>query len=187
MKHFYKDEKAQGGMVGFFITALVTLIIALQVTLPVADSVINDLPGTATGTITFTGTAVAGETVNISSETYTLTNGTGGAFNVNIGAGTANASYTTSQLVAELTANSTLVTAVNNGDNSSTVTAILSGSAGNYATTTNVTGGSWGAATLTGGSNTVTGNQSATSQALLGLIPLFIVLLVVLIFVRPLL
>lgn len=106
----------------------------------------------ATGTLTFTSQTAKGNTVNISTETYTYTNGTGGAFNVDVGSDTGNASYSNSQLVDEITANSTLVTAVDNSDNSTTVTAVTTGTAGNaYGTTENASYASWGSTTLTGG------------------------------------
>lgn len=107
----------------------------------------------ATGTLTFTGGANASNTVNISTETYTFTNGTAGQYNVDIGADTgANASYSTSQLVAEITANSSLVTAVDNGDNTTTLTSVITGTTGNsYATTENLTDASFGAAVMSGG------------------------------------
>jgi len=142
-------------LAGISIAALV-LVVVFSV-IPFIGSQVDEIAAIptdvdATGTITFTGTTAAGETVNISSETYTFTNAVGGAFNVNLGAATGNATYSTSQLVAEITANSTLVTAVDNADNSSTITSVITGTAGNaYATTTNVTGASFAAATLTGG------------------------------------
>lgn len=38
---FAHDRKAQGGIVGFFIGAMIACIIALQVTWPVIDDVLN--------------------------------------------------------------------------------------------------------------------------------------------------
>ena len=40
-KHMLADIKAQGGIVGFFIGAMIAVIIALQVTWPVIDQVLN--------------------------------------------------------------------------------------------------------------------------------------------------
>jgi len=106
----------------------------------------------ATGTLTFSSQTARNNTVNISTETYQFTNGTGGAFKVDVGSDTGNASYSNSQLVAEITANSTLVSAVDNSDNSTTVTSVITGTAGNaYATTENVSYAEWGSTTLTGG------------------------------------
>ena len=106
----------------------------------------------ATGTLTFTGASAVNNIVNISTETYTFTNGTGGAFNVDVGSDAGNATYSTSQLVAEITANSTLVSAVDNGDDSATVTSVAVGTAGNaYGTTDNLTNAAWSGTTLSGG------------------------------------
>ncbi len=41
LKHMLADSKAQGGIVGFFIGAMIAVIIALQVTWPVIDQVLN--------------------------------------------------------------------------------------------------------------------------------------------------
>jgi len=40
-KKFAHDTKAQGGIVGFFIGAMIAVIIALQVTWPVIDEILN--------------------------------------------------------------------------------------------------------------------------------------------------
>ena len=40
LKHMLADVKAQGGIVGFFIGAMIAVIIALQVTWPVIDDVL---------------------------------------------------------------------------------------------------------------------------------------------------
>lgn len=37
----FEDTKAQGGIIGFFIGAMIAVVIALQVTWPVMDSVIS--------------------------------------------------------------------------------------------------------------------------------------------------
>ena len=105
----------------------------------------------ATGIITFgTGPGIAGESINVSTETYTLTATSGGAFNVGNGSGTA--AQISANITAEINANSTLVSAVD-GTGTVTVTSSVLGTAGNaYTTTTNVTDASFGAATLTGGS-----------------------------------
>ena len=41
LKNMLADIKAQGGIVGFFIGAMIAVIIALQVTWPVIDDVLN--------------------------------------------------------------------------------------------------------------------------------------------------
>lgn len=145
-------------VVGLTIAALV-IIILLAVT-PMIGSTIDDVSNiqdnvAATGTITYTGIGVAGETINISTETYTFSNGSSGEFIVDCRGATGNATYCVTQLVAEITANSTLVTAVDVSTNSTiaaTVTSVLTGTTGNaYGTTENQTNAAWGSATLTGG------------------------------------
>ena len=142
-------------VVGITIAALI--VIVLLAVAPMIGSTIDDVSDIqdnvqATGILSFTGASAVNNTVNISTETYTFTNGTIGAFNVDVGSDAGNASYSTSQLVAEITINSTLVTAVDNGDNTTTVTSVLTGTPGNaYATTDNLTNAAWGSATLIGG------------------------------------
>jgi len=117
----------------------------------------------ATGSLTFTGLAIDGQTVTIGTKVYTwqntltdvdgnvLVGGTAAAcvtnlvnaINLGAGAGTTYA--------ASMTAHPS-VTAIDDTGDVVTVTAITSGVAGNaIATTENGTNMSWGAATLTGG------------------------------------
>jgi len=157
MKSIISNTKGQLD-INLAVTAILGLILAsafLVIGIVVMQGVVNggdiNAAVAATGTLTATNTVTANELVNISTETYTFTNGTGGAFNVDIGAGTGNKTYAITQLVNEIAANSTLVTAVDNTD-SATITSIIAGTAGNaYATTENMTNGAFGAATLTGG------------------------------------
>lgn len=155
-------------VVGITVAALV-IIVLLSVT-PMIGSTVDDVSNIqdnvqATGTLTFTGASAVTNIVNISTETYTFTNGTGGAFNVDVGSDAGNATYSTSQLVAEITANSTLVTAVDNADDSLTVTSVLTGSAGNaYISTDNLTNAAWGATTLTGGVDGSNWNSNVNSD-----------------------
>ncbi|NOR84560.1 hypothetical protein GQ473_00435 [archaeon] len=152
------------------ITVAALVILVLLAVAPMIGSTIDDVSNIqdnvqATGTLTFTGASAVNNIVNISTETYTFTNGTGGAFNVDVGSDAGNATYSNSQLVAEITANSTLVTAVDNTDDSLTVTSVLSGTAGNaYGTTDNLTNAAWGATTLTGGIDGSDWNSNANSD-----------------------
>ena len=132
----------------YLIVLLVVLYIGLTINQNVIDASDFDDSVEATGVITYTGVGLADETINISTETYTMKAAAGGAFEVTIG-GTSAASMT--NLVAEITANSTLLSATN-VDGVGTVTALVVGDAGNdYAFTTNVTGATVDADTLTGG------------------------------------
>lgn len=140
---------------GLVATAIgVLMLIIAFVVIPVIGSSVEEAVSiqdnsAATGTITFgTGPGVANESINISTETYKLVSTYSAPFDVEIGDGSASA--ISANLTAEITANSTLVSAVN-GTGSVTVTALVEGTAGNaYATTTNVTDASWASATLTG-------------------------------------
>ena len=118
----------------------------------------------ATGTFTSTTNLTLSEynvtatraTINISTETYTFANTTG-SFLLDMSGGANNSSGIIAAIVAEITANSTLVAAVDNGDNTTTVTAVDETAAGNtYDTTDNATGQAWGAALMSGG---ITGSQ----------------------------
>lgn len=146
-----KNESGNIAMVQagiYLIVLLVILYIGLTINQNVIDASDFDDSVEATGVITFTGVGSADEVVNISTETYTLKAAAGGEFEVTIG-GSATESMT--NLVAEITANSTLLTAESDAG-VGTVTALVVGAAGNeYAFTTDVTGATVDAATLTGG------------------------------------
>lgn len=153
-------------VVGITVAALVILV--LLAVAPMIGSTVNDVSNIqdnvqATGTITFgTGPGVAGETINVSTETYTLTEASGGAFNVGNGSGTA--AQISANLTAEINTNSTLLSAVD-GTGSVVVTSLVTGTAGNaYASTTNVTDASFGATTLTGGVDGSDWNSNVNSD-----------------------
>jgi len=152
---FVSNQKGDMNMVNagiFLVVLLVVLYVGVNIIQNVSEATALDTAVSATGTLTFSSQTAVSNTVNISTETYTYTNGTGGAFNVDVGSDAGNASYSNSQLVAEITANSTLVSAVDNGDNSTTVTSTITGTAGNaYATTEDISYAEWGSTTLTGG------------------------------------
>jgi hypothetical protein len=114
-----------------------------------------DVDTAGTGTYTQSGISVYNQIITIGSETYTVTNTTTGAFTVPVGLAT-NQSTLIANLVTEITVNSTLVTAVDNADNTTTITSILEDVAGNYATTENMTNGAFAATAMTGG---VTGSE----------------------------
>ena len=151
MRKLLKNEDGNIAMVQAGIY-LIVLLVVLYIGLTINQNVIsasdfNDSVE-ATGVITFTGVGSANETVVIGAETYTMKAAAGGAFEVTIG-GTETISMT--NLVAEITANSTLLSATSDAG-VGTVTALVVGDAGNdYAFTTNVTGATVDAATLTGG------------------------------------
>lgn len=132
----------------YLIVLLVVLYIGLTINQNVIDAGDFNDSVEATGVITFTGAGVENETINVSTETYTMRAIPIAAFDVDIGG---NVTVSMENLVAEITANSTLLTAENVAG-VGTVTALVEGEAGNdYAFTTNVTGATVDAATLTGG------------------------------------
>ena len=115
------------------------------------------LPGNtqSTGVFTYTGIGVVGETINISTETYTVVNisatGDPGSYEFGFETGTNNASTMLTDLVRAIGSDGALVTAVNNGDNSTTITSVSSGASVNYATTENQTNGAFSAGVMSGG------------------------------------
>ena len=120
----------------------------------------------ATGVLTLTGNAVAGETVTIGGVTYTFVTGDAGAvpYAVKVGAAATN---TLDHLWHAITAGAGAgteygtgtaahpsVTAAAGAGDTIDVTALTAGAAGNsIGTTETMTAGSWGASTLTGGSD----------------------------------
>lgn len=133
----------------------ILVLVVIFMVIPMVGERIDDVAAVptdtqATGTYTQSGVSVYNHTIVIGSETYTVTNTTTGAFTVPVGLAT-NQSTLIANLVSEITANSTLVTAVDNADNTTTITSVLADAAGNYATTENMTNGAFGASAMTGG------------------------------------
>lgn len=154
MNRILKDKKGQLN-VNLAITAILGMILAasfLVIGIVVMQGM-TDGSGLAiahsSGTYTASGTVTANDTVTIGSETYTYTNGVGGAFNVDLGGASSNQTVAVDALILEINANSTLVMAGANVANTTLVTSILTGSQSEYATTESGTNTAWGAATLT--------------------------------------
>ena len=104
----------------------------------------------ATGTYTQSGACVYGEIITIGSEVYTVTNTTIADRDITVGTNLT-ATYLVEQLVVTITGDSSLVSAVDNGDNTTTITSDLADAAGNYATTENMTSGAFAATVMAGG------------------------------------
>jgi len=191
LKTIRDNIKAQGSVAGLFIMLMLATIVALGVTLPVIDTAINGGGNNADGTIEFTANATVDRTINVSTETYTFVNTSAtakAAFNMALNGTTLEPSYACSRFVTEVNANSTLVSATSCSANTTTITSLAFGTAGNsYGFTSNVTGATVSAATLTSGANSATGNMSTGSLVLIGMIPLFLILSLLLLFIRPLL
>jgi len=196
MKSLAKNTSAQGGIITFFISAMIAVVIALQVAWPVVDDVIYS-ESAAAGTLTFTGNVSQNETVNVTSGSATYafafniasTGIPAGQIAVNLGAGrNSTATDITTNLTAAINNNATvaaLLTATRASATVVTLQADTAGRAGNgIGTTENTANGAWGAATLTGGLDTVTSNMSSASQTLVEQIPLFLVLVLVMVFVK---
>jgi len=113
---------------------------------------VQDIPTDteATGTYTQSGVSVHNQIITIGSETYTITNTTTAAFDVPVGDNMTE-NKLIEELVVEIAASSALVTAIDNADNSTTITSVLADAAGNYATTENMTNGAFAATAMTGG------------------------------------
>ena len=202
MRNLLKDNRAQGGAVAFFIGAMIATIIGLSVAWPVMDSALNNGNG-AFATFTLSGNVTCGELVNV-------TNGAGTQaifeFNVtNAGASCAakNAAY--DDVVLALNQNSSTIAATNftaalnaNSTVSGTMTASnpsagvvwleynTHGAAGDNAgvvLSEAVTNGVWSATTLSGGVSDASSLPSAAST-LADQLPLFLVLILLMVFVK---
>lgn len=116
----------------------------------------NETADPATGSLTFTGVVADGQTVTIGTEVYefdTNSSVTSGHIAVDVSSG-ATASDAVTALVSAITANSSLVTAIDDTGDVVKVTSIGTGvSANSIATTETCTNASWGHATLTGGAD----------------------------------
>lgn len=136
-------------VIGITVAALV--IVVMLAVAPLIGSTIDDIDTTqddtvATTTVTFGAGSLVNETLNMSTETYTVTATGAGQWNIDSGT----AAVVSASLTAEITANSTLFTAVDN-TGTVTVTTILKGTEMNaYTSTTNITDGSVTGATFSG-------------------------------------
>jgi len=130
--------------------AALTVIVILAIG-PFFGSTIDDTYSpqddtSATTLVTFGAGSLVDETLNLSTETYTVTADGSGDGNIDNGS----AADISASLTAEITANSSLFTAVDN-TGTVTVTTILHGTEMNaYTSTTNITGASVTGATFSG-------------------------------------
>jgi hypothetical protein len=135
--------KADKKFVAILMSGLLLVIVGQVV--PLLGSTVEDsydMPVDTAGTATYdqSGVSVHLQILTVGTETYTVTNTTTAAFDVPVGVNMT-ATKLIEELVAEITASSTLITAVDNGDNTTTITSVLEDAAGNYATTENMTNG----------------------------------------------
>lgn len=155
-KQLNKDTRGQLD-INLAVSAILGLILAsafLVIGIVVLQGVVDGggvIAGTAGTTIyTASGAALEGEIITMGAETYTVSETLTGEFYLT---NSTNASLALAAFVAEITANSTLVTAVDNGDNTTTITSVLTSTAGNYASTENMTSGAFTGLVMTGGAD----------------------------------
>jgi len=197
-----KDTSAQGGAIPFFIGAMLAVIIALAVAWPVMDSAINGGSG-ADATFTLSGNVTCHELVNVTNGAGTLS-----IFEFNITSGgctAANAGYATvtilagqntstiaaTNLTTVMAANATItgtMTATNPSAGAVTLTYNTRGAAGDLAGVVladAVANGAWDGTTLSGGVSDAT-TMPGAAATLVDQLPLFLVLVLLMVFVKAL-
>ena len=137
------------------------LVIGTVVLQGVVDG--SGIVGSTQGTVIYTqsGVSIDGGNITIGTEVFSVTNSTD-AFDVDVGYNTT-ATFFVDALVTVVNTDSTLVTAVDNGDDTATLTSVLGGTVGNYASTENMTNGAFATETLTGGVNSDTFYDTITA------------------------
>lgn len=158
IKHFSSNESGQldvnlavAAILGLILCSSF-LVIGIVVLQGVSDGADLTASTTANGLYTQSDISVYDGNITIGTEVYTVANTTTGKWYLTVGTNTS-ATKLIEVFVAEITANSTLVSAVDNGDDTTTITSKLSGSVGNYASTENMANGTFGSGTLTGGAD----------------------------------
>ena len=197
MRNILKDDSAQGGVMSFFIGAMVAVVIALQVAWPVIDSTIYG-ESAASGVLTFNGGNISdAEYVNFTNgaAVYSLQfnlSGSSEAFPtgsiyVNLSSSDNKSSAAAVNLTTAINANATLaalLTATTVG-NTTVIQYDTAGLSGNdILTSDGVANASWGATHLTGGANKATDNMSTASATLVEQLPLFLVLVLLMVFIK---
>ena len=144
---------------GALVLAGLFLVIVGQI-IPFIGTVVEDsydMPVDTKATVVYTqsGVSVHDQIITIGSETYTVTNTTTAAFDIPVGVNMTRTKLV-EELVVEIAASSTLVTSVDNGDDTATITSVLASATGNYACSENMTNGAFASTAMTGG---VTGSE----------------------------
>ena len=192
-----KDTSAQGGAIPFFIGAMLAVIIALAVAWPVMDSAIYG-GSPASGTLTLTGNVTTGETVTITNDIggqiacfYFNTTGTGTVSPchvVDVSSGSNTSLLAVEDLKTAINADATLtgVLTATNGTNTTTITSNENSGIYNlYGTTETVSLGSWASTVLSGGVSDAT-TMPGAAATLVDQLPLFLVLVLLMVFVKAL-
>lgn len=196
-----KDTSAQGGAIPFFIGAMLAVIIALSVAWPVMDSAIYDGESAASGSLTLTGNTSCGERVNVTSTSgilvpmiVNITEGCPqvpyGSLNISIGLGGNGTAFSATNISGTINANSTLsaeMAATNSSSGVVTLTYNTIGTPGNAVLTTEtLANASWTGTSLLGGAYNNIHNMSSAAQTLTDQLPLFLVLVLLMVFVKAL-
>ena len=203
IKELKKDNSGQMGMAGVFIGLAITFIIAMSVVWPVIDQSLNSDGGVASGTYNFTGNSSEGQFVNITTLDiansgiggytmcyYANTTGIGKpigctVIDVRSGANTSDGSATALRAaIASDTDISGYVTVTNTSATNVIITANNAGTRFNWGTTDTVTNGGWAASAMTGGAYGGLTNMGTAASVLVQQIPLFLVLILFMVFVK---
>lgn len=194
-----KGTLAQGGVIPFFIGAMIATLIALSVVWPVMDGAINGGAG-AYATLTFSGNATCNQLVNVTNGAgakavfeFNITDG--GCVAANTGKATVtlghyhnSTSESATNLTTALNANATVsgtMTATNPSAGVVTLTYDTRGAAGDLAGVVLAEGvaGTWSDTTLSGGVSDASTMPSAAGT-IVDQLPLFLVLILLMVFVK---
>lgn len=193
-----KDIKAQGNIVSWFVGVAIAVIIALSVAWPVIDGALNG-GAYARGTFTFTGNSTTGQYVNITKEDgsvmcyYFNTTGIGkpvGCLVVDVRSGGNTSVISATNLTTAINGDTDLDGILTATNPSSSVTVVTSDRKtqllNQYALSDTVTNGAWGATHMSGGITDASA-MPVSAQTIILLVPLFLALLILMLFIRPLL
>lgn len=194
-----KGTLAQGGVIPFFIGAMIATLIGLSVAWPVMDGAINGGSG-ASATLTFSGNVTCNQLVNVTNGAgtkavfeFNITSGGCTAANtgfatVTLGANQNTSTISATNLTTALNANATVsgtMTASNPSAGVVTLTYDTHGAAGNLAGVVLAEGvaGTWSGTTLSNGVSDATTMPSAAGT-IVDQLPLFLVLILLMVFVK---
>ena len=203
MKSFIKDKSGQTGMLTFFIGAMIAVIIALQVAWPVIDQSIYGSGGYATNVFNFTGNSTEGQRINIT--TAGISNSGDGSNTMCYYFNTSGIGKPVGCLVVDVrsgantsTGSATALAASINGDTDFapwgtaaasttfvTITADKAGNIYNWPVSETVTNGAFSKiAAFTGGAFGGILNMGSAASTIVEQIPLFLVLILLMVFIK---
>jgi hypothetical protein len=196
-----KNDSAQGGVISFFIGAMIATIIALSVAWPVMDASINGNEMAASSAFTFTGNVTCGQLVNVTNAAgvkvtfeFNQTDELScapklGVYDDIVLTRFGNTSaFAATNLTDELNDNASItgtMTATNPSAGKTVLTYNTIGTTGNTVLTEDtVTNGAWDSSRLLDGANSATNNMSSASQTMVDQLPLFLVLVLLMVFIK---